>query len=206
MDLQYYGGNTISLSHKGARIVIDDTLSELGAKSIIKPDDIALFTGLHAKVNARLIFDRPGEYEVSEISVIGIPARANMDEEKAKSVTMFKLIIGDASILITGHIHPDLSDSLLETIGVVDVLVLPIGGNGYTLDPVGALKVIRDIEPKIVVPTHYADPALNYPLPQQELPNALKELSMEPKETVSKLKIKLAEMSDATQLVILEKS
>jgi hypothetical protein len=47
---------------------------------------------------------------------------------------------------------------------------------------------------------------LNYPVPQQELANALTELGMEPKETVSKLKLKPGELSDVTQLVILEKS
>ena len=89
---------------------------------------------------------------------------------------------------------------------MVDILVMPVGGNGYTLDPVGGLKLIKAIEPKLVVPTHYADKALNFPVPQQDLSNALKELGMEPKETVAKLKIKLGDLTDVTQLVILEKS
>ena len=206
MDLQYHGGNAISLSYKGARIVIDDNLNELGAKTIIRPDDVALFTNaVHAETQARLVFDKPGEYEVSEISITGIPARAHLEEDKGKSITMFKLMSGDVSMLITGHIHPDLSDAQLEDIGVVDVLVVPVGGNGYTLDPAGALKVIKEIEPKIIVPTHYADPDLKYPVPQQDLASALKELPMEPKEAVPKLKVKAAELSDLTQLVILEK-
>lgn len=206
MDLQYHGANAISLTYKGARIVIDDNLSELGAKAFTKPDDVALFTGRpHPEVKARLVFDRPGEYEVSEISIIGIPTRANVDEDNAQSTTMFKLIAGEVSMLITGHIYPNLSDAQLEAIGVIDVLVVPVGGNGYTIDPVGALKIIKDIEPKLVVPTHYADKELKYPVPQQELSNALKELAMEPKETVTKLKVKPAELSDVTQLVLLEK-
>jgi L-ascorbate metabolism protein UlaG (beta-lactamase superfamily) len=207
VDLQFYGANCLSLTHKGARIVVDDNLVDLGAKSILKSDDVVLFTGPHgAADNARLVFDSPGEYEVSDISVVGIAARAHIDEPGTKNATMFKLIVGDVSMLITGHIYPELSDDQLETIGIIDLLVVPVGGNGYTVDPVGALKLIKDIEPKLVIPTHYADKALHYPVPQQELANALKELAMEPKEAVTKLRLKPAELTDLTQLLILEKS
>ena len=206
MDLQFYGGNCISLTHRGTRIVIDDNLAELGGKSITKPDDVALFTGAHGTAGAaRLTFDGPGEYEVSDTSIIGIPARSHVDEG-GLNTTMFKLIVGEQSVLITGHIHPDLSEGQLEAIGLVDLLFVPVGGNGYTVDPNGALTLIKEIEPKLVVPTHYNDKALKFPVPQQELGNALKELAMEPKETVSKLKLKPAELTDLTQLIIIEKS
>lgn len=206
MDLQFYGANCFSITLKGARIVIDDNLAELGAKGVTKPDDVALFTGPHSGPAAgRLAFDGPGEYEVSDISVIGIAARAHMDEG-GLNATMFKLVAGDTSMLITGHIYPQLSDDQLEEIGVIDLLVVPVGGNGYTVDPVGALKLIKAIEPKLVLPSHYADKSLKFPVPQQELTAALKELGMEPKETVSKLKLKHGELSDITQLVLLEKS
>jgi L-ascorbate metabolism protein UlaG (beta-lactamase superfamily) len=207
MDLQFYGANCIGLAYKGARIVIDDNLADLGAKSVTKPDDAVLFTGPHGAAGlARLTFDSPGEYEVSDVSVVGIAARAHIDGEGTLNATMFKLVAGDVSVLVTGHIYPELTDDELEVVGIVDLLIVPVGGNGYTVDPVGALKLIKDIEPKLVVPTHYADKALKYPVPQQELSNALKELAMEPKETVAKLRLKHGELGDLTQLVILEKS
>lgn len=206
MELQFYGANCLSLGYKGARLVIDDNLADLGAKSVIKDSDVALFTGPHgASEKARLTFDSPGDYEVSDISVVGIPARAHIDES-GLNATMFKLVVGEQSVLVTGHIYPELSEVQLETIGIVDVLVVPVGGSGYTTDPVGALKLIKEIEPKLVIPTHYDDKALKFPVPQLSLAAALKELGMEPKETVSKLKIKPAELADITQLVILEKA
>ena len=206
MELQFFGANCVSVIYKGARIIVDDNLADLGGKNIVKPTDVALFTGPHGASDiARLSFDSPGEYEVSDISVIGIPARAHIDAS-GLNATMFKLVVGEQSVLITGHVYPDLSEQQLEAIGLVDVLVVPVGGNGYTTDPVGALKLIKKIEPKLVVPTHYNDKALKFPVPQQDLANALKELAMEPKETVAKLRYKHAELSDVTQLIILEKS
>jgi L-ascorbate metabolism protein UlaG (beta-lactamase superfamily) len=208
MDLQFYGANCVSLTHKGTRLLIDDNLAELGAKSALKTDDVALFTGaVHNKPEAaRLVFDSPGEYEVGDVSIIGIAARAHTDEAKQMNATMFKLMTGENSALVTGHIYPELSDAQLEAIGMVDVLVVPVGGNGYTVDPVGALKLIKDIEPKLVIPTHYDDKALKYSVPQQSLANVLKELGMEPKEKVAKFKLKPAELTDVAQLVVLERS
>lgn len=206
MDLQFYGANCLSVNHKGARIIIDDNLVELGAKSVTKPDDVALFTSQSQDVNARLIFDSPGEYEVSDISIIGIAAQAHVDEPGTFKNTMFKIVFAEQSLLITGHIDPKLSDKQLEAIGHVDILVVPVGGNGYTVDPAGALQIIKAIEPKLIIPTHYADKTLKFPVPQQELAQVLKELAMEPKETVTKLRLKPNELTDVTQLVIIERS
>lgn len=206
MDLQFYGANCVSVTYKSTRIVIDDNLADLGAKSVTRPDDVVLFTGPRSgTAQARLIFDSPGEYEVSDVSIIGIPARAHVDKDGLKA-TMFKFVVGEHSVLVTGHVYPELNDQQLEAIGMIDVLVVPVGGNGYTLDPVGALKLIKAIEPKLVIPTHYTDKALNYPVPQQDLANALKELGMEPKEMLSKFRLKPTELGDLTQLVVLEKS
>ena len=153
MDLQYYGGNCVVLSTKGVRLVFDDNLAGLGAKTITKAEDVAMFTGAHGTPanEPRLIIDGPGEYEVSGLSIHGIAARAHMDPEGTQTATMYKVMNDESNCLILGHIYPDLSDDQLEAVGTVDVLVIPVGGNGYTLDPTGALQVIKKIEPKIVV-------------------------------------------------------
>lgn len=209
MDIQFYGANCIGLSTKQARLIIDDNLADLGAKSVMREGDIVLFTSAHPDPaqTPKLVIDQPGEYEVSGISVQGIAARSHMDEEKGKSSTMYKIMAEDLSVLVAGHIYPELSDTQLEAIGMVDVLFIPVGGNGYTLDAVGALALIKKIEPKLVIPTHYADAKLNFPVPQQELADALNALAMEPKETTAKLRIKHADLTEAgLQLVVLERA
>lgn len=205
MDIQYHGANCISITTKQARVVIDDNLVDLGKKSIMKKDDILLFTGAHAGTEARLLIDQPGEYEVASVSVYGIPARSHLDEEGARSATMYKLVIDDQNILVVGHIYPDLSDAQLEMIGMIDIMFVPVGGNGYTLDAIGALKLIKKVEPKVVIPTHYAGGSLNYPVPQQLLEEALKQLSMEATEKLSHFKPKPEIFTEGlTKLVILE--
>jgi L-ascorbate metabolism protein UlaG (beta-lactamase superfamily) len=209
MDMQWYGANCVVIGGKQGRVVVDDNLADLGAKSVTKEGDIVLFTGEHLNSgphSPRLLLDQPGEYEVAGISIYGIAARSHMDEEGKMSATMYKVITDDLSILVTGHVYPELSESQLEAIGMVDVMFVPVGGNGYTLDGVGALKLVKKIEPKIVVPTHYEDPKLNFPVPQQPLESALKALAMEPKETIAKLRVKPNELAEGMQLIILERA
>lgn len=207
MDLQFYGANCVTLSLKNTRVVIDDNLADLGGKSVTKAGDVALFTGAHGlpAAGVKLSLDAPGEYEVSDVSITGIPARSHLDEG-GTAATMYKITAGDVTVLVTGHIYPEFTEKQLERIGLVDIMLVPVGGSGYTLDPVGALKVIKAVEPKIVIPTHYADKALKFPVPQVELKAALHDLAMEPQETVAKLRVKPTELSDVTHLIVLEKS
>jgi L-ascorbate metabolism protein UlaG (beta-lactamase superfamily) len=208
MDIQFHGANCISVQTKKARIVIDDNLAELGAKSVTRNGDVVLFTGVHGdpKADTKLLIDHAGEYEVSEVFVYGTALRAHMDEPGKKDATAYRIISGDVRLVVTGHIYPELTDRQLEALGTVDVLVVPVGGNGYTTDPLGALKLIKKIEPKIVVITHYDDSALHFPVPQQTLEQAITGLSMEVKDTVDKLKVKSSDLYEGgTKLVVLNK-
>lgn len=208
MDIQFYGANCFTLSAKGVRVVVDDNLAELGLKSAAKPDDVMLFTGPHAYAgtNARIVIGGPGEYEIAGLSIVGIAARSHLDDPNGQGATMYKIMADDTSYLVTGHIYPDLSDKQLEAIGMVDVMFVPVGGNGFTLDATGAMQVIKKVEPKLVVPTHYADEAIHYAVPEQSLEQALKNMGMEPKEIVAKLRYRPADMTDATQLIVLTRS
>lgn len=203
MEIQFYGANCVRLVTKKAVIVIDDL-----SATVTKNGDIVLFTSQHTspKADVKIVIDQPGEYEVSDASIQGIAARGHMGEADDQSATMYKVIAEDVRVAAVGHVYPELSDEQLEALGTIDVLIIPVGGSGYTLDAIGALKLIKKIEPKIIIPTHYADKAVKYEVPQASLEDALKELSMEPKETVPKLKLKASELlGESNQLIILER-
>lgn len=204
MDIQLHGANCITMGTKQLRITVDDMLADLGGKPVSKSGDVVLFTGAHASSvdGARIVIGQPGEYEVSGVAVYGIAARSHLDEEGNKNAIMYKIVTEDMNILVTGHIYPGLTDHQLESIGMVDVMFVPVGGNGYTLDGAGALGLIKRIDPKLVIPTHYDDGKLTYPVPQQSLDQALKALGMEPKETVEKLRLKPSDLTTATQLIV----
>jgi hypothetical protein len=207
MELQYYGANCLRLSAKKAQIAVDDNLAKLGLKSITKPGDISLRTSREFPEHKDSFFraELPGEYEVSGVVIHGIAARAHMDEEGKQTAVIYTIEADDTKVLVLGHIYPELSEDQLEQIGVVDIAVVPVGGNGYTLDGVGALKVIKQIEPKVVIPTHYDDAKIKYEVPQAPLADAVKGLGMEISETLAKYRIKPSELSDTSRLIVLER-
>lgn len=208
MELTFYGANCVRLTAGKTSVVVDDNLTELGQKAVTKPDDISLRTSqklVPAQKHARFSTDMPGEYEISGIAIKGIAARAHMDEEGAANSVIYTVEAGDIKAVVLGHIYPELSEEQLEAIGMVDIALVPVGNAGYTMDGLGALKVIKQVEPKVVIPTHYADKALKYEVPQTELAEAVKALGMEPAETLAKYKPKQAELTDTTRLIVLER-
>jgi L-ascorbate metabolism protein UlaG (beta-lactamase superfamily) len=206
VELQYFGANCVRISTKKATIVTDDNLAKLGLKTVTKSTDLSIITSNEIPEHpAFFVADMPGEYEVAGVIIHGIAARAHMDEEGKKNAVIYTVASGDLKIAVLGHIYPELSEDQLEQIGMVDAVVVPVGGNGYTLDGVGALKVVKQIEPKVIIPTHYADKAIRYEVPPQELADALKGLAMEPAETADKYKLNPVGLTDTTSLVVLNR-
>lgn len=204
MELEYHGANCIKITNKKNSIVIDDNLAKLGGKPVATAKDIVLATGdTVLSPDARFTIAQPGEYEVADVSVQGVAARSHLDEEGKASATMYRLLVDGVRVVVVGHIYPELSDQQLEDLGTVDILFIPVGGNGYTLDSIGAQRIIKEIEPRVVVPTHYDSSSLNYEVPQAPLEEAVKGLGMEVAETLDSIKMKNFELGEGTRLVVL---
>ena len=197
MDIQFKGGNCLFISVKKNKIVIDDNLKALGLKQVTGAD-ISLHSNTEivpVSDDETFAIDGPGEYEVKEISIKGIAARGHMDKKEEHNATIYRIVAQGIRFVSLGHIYPELSDEDLEAIGVVDVLVLPVGGNGFTMDAEGASKMVKAIEPKIVIPTHYQDKKVKYEVDQQPLDEFLEDLGAQP-ETTDKLSVKSKDLPE----------
>ena len=70
-------------------------------------------------------------------------------------------------------------------------MIVPVGGGGYTLDATGAANIIRNVEPKLVIPVHSGDDTLSYSVPQQSVELFEKEIGADvAADSPDKLKIK----------------
>lgn len=190
-EIEYKGAGTVVVATKKSKLISDPKLSLAGLKDIEPKGMIELATEARFSVgsaDALLQIEGPGEYEVGDFSVRGIPAQRHIDSEGFNS-TIYRIEVADARIALIGNIDPKLSDDQLEAIGVVDVVIIPIGGAGYTLDATAAAQLVRKIDAKAVIPVHYADKALSYEVPQDEFDVFYKELGGTLEE-VDKLKIK----------------
>lgn len=204
-EIEYKGANCVTITTKKTRLVADPKLSIVGLSDISTKDSVELATEERFAVNnpdSILVIDSPGEYGVGDLHISGIAAQRHIDNDKVpKAATVYRVEIGDARIGIIGNIDGKPSDEQLEQLGLLDILILPIGGNGYTLDAKSASDLVHLIDPKIVIPVHYDDPKIKYEVPQNSLQSFISELEA-PVETVAKYKVKQAPFTPESLTVI----
>ncbi|MES2631160.1 MAG: MBL fold metallo-hydrolase [Patescibacteria group bacterium] len=194
-EIEYKGANSVAISTKKGTIITDPKLSLVGLKDVSTKDAIELSTEARFALNsetARLNIEGPGEYGIADFDISGIAAQRHLDSENDPKIsTIYRIEAGEIRVALLGNIYEKLSEQQLEEIGLVDILIIPVGGNGYTLDATGAANITRQIDPKVVVPIHYADPTIKYEVHQDDFEIFAKELGGTIEEA-PKLKLKQA--------------
>ncbi|AHB42332.1 Zn-dependent hydrolase of the beta-lactamase fold-like protein [Candidatus Saccharibacteria bacterium RAAC3_TM7_1] len=192
-ELEYKGGNTMVISTRKSKLITDPKQSVVGLKDIEPKGMVSVATEARFTVHsddALLEVEGPGEYEVGDFSIRGIAAQRHLDDGGALA-TIYRIEVGDVRIALLGNIDPQLSEDQLEALGVVDMIILPVGGSGYTLDATSAAQLVRRIDAKAVIPVHYADKAVKYEVPQDAVEVFIKEFPAAV-ESMDKLKVKSA--------------
>ncbi|HET6622402.1 MAG TPA: MBL fold metallo-hydrolase [Candidatus Saccharimonadales bacterium] len=198
MEIEYKGGNAVVISTKKLDVLIDPKLSQLGLKDVTSKHGCVVATQAEfvpKDTAGSVVIDGPGEYEVDDISINGVAAERMIDHDGSKQSTIYRVATSDVTVAVIGHSSCPLSEQQLETLSVVDIVVVPVGGNGYTLNANQAVEVVRQLEPKVVIPTHYADKAAKYEVPQDELELFTRELAADVQE-LPKLKIKNCQLPE----------
>jgi len=210
-EVEYKGANAVIVTTKKLRVVFDPNLEIVGGKNVSVSNDVEVVTEDRFTVAdsvPRLLFSGPGEYEVGDISLLGIPARRYIDAaDDVKKSTIYKITVGEAKGVIVGNIENKLTDNQLENIGVVDFAILPVGGNGYTLDAIGNIPNFIQLDPKVVIPVHYNDATLRYEVPQDSVDEFVKNLGAPVVEAGSKWKLKkITDLPDNLTVIQISKS
>lgn len=118
--------------------------------------DHANITAVRPLRDQLFTIDGAGEYEVGGILITGV--RTYHDTKKGADLgknTVYVIHLDDITFCHLGDLGHELTSQQLDEIGNVDILFLPVGG-GETIGPATALSVIAQIEPRIVIPMHYA--------------------------------------------------
>ena len=205
MQIQYFGLSSFKITTKEATIITDPFHKDSGLTPPRGAADILILAQKNNKVYSATSgisgqhFDisDPGEYDIKGVTVTGIPLK-----QEDKYVTVFLIESEDIRILNLTHIHEfNMKEDEVESLGDIDILILPVGGNAV-LSASNASKVVNEIEPKIVIPSHYKTKELILDL--DSLDKFVKEMGGK-KEEMEKLSIKKKELQEeGTKLVVLE--
>lgn len=95
----------------------------------------------------------PGEYEIKGIDIQGWQV---LEESTPKFIkTVFAVTWEDMKFVFLGHISKPLPPEVIEEIDGTDVLFVPTGE--HFISPEDAAKLVKQIEPKVVVPAYSKD-------------------------------------------------
>jgi L-ascorbate metabolism protein UlaG (beta-lactamase superfamily) len=165
-DVQYLGHSCFRLRGRDGIVLTDPYDRSVGVEigrptaHIVtvshKHPDHANVAAVKPMREQLFVIDGPGEYEVGGIMIAGV--RTYHDSKKGAELgknIVYVIHMDDVVFCHLGDLGHELTTQQLDEIGNVDVLFIPAGG-GETISPALASSVISQIEPRVVVPMHYA--------------------------------------------------
>lgn len=181
MDIEFIGANCFEIVINKQSFVVDVPTEEIAKKLPKFKNPVVLKTteqGVIVPEENKFKVDGPGEYEVESVSINGVqtPAHTQVHDSEFDSNTAYVLRTGSIKLCVLGHAAAKLSEQVFEAIGAVDILIVPVGGGGYTLDAKSAAKMVKEFDPSIVIPSHYEHKGVNYESPQDDLQKFLDEI------------------------------
>jgi len=166
MDLTWLGHSCFRLRGKDATLLTDPPAPSTGYSLGRPTADIITLSHHHlghdyikAVGGEPQVVDGPGEYEIQQILITGV--QTYHDRERGKRLgrnTAYLITMDDVQICHLGDLGDVLDENAQEALNGADVLLVPVGG-GNALDAERAVEVIAQIEPRLIVPMHYATPA-----------------------------------------------
>ncbi len=141
-----------------------------------------------------IVISGPGEYEAKNVFIKGFASKSNYgltgQGGKDKINTIYSVTLENINICFLGALSDiNLSSDVKESLGDVDILFLPIGGEGV-IDSAQAEKLSVEIEPKIIIPMHYGLSGQGEVGAKDALKKYLKEAGEESVKPTDKLTIK----------------
>lgn len=211
MEITYLGHSSFKLKGKQKTVVTDPYGEKVGKYPKDIEADIVTVSHDHFDHNAidkiknkPFVINGPGEYEVGDVSVIGVSVFHDDKEgaERGRN-TIFVIELDGLRIAHLGDLGHKLTDAQLEEMGAIDVVLVPVGGK-YTIDSKIAKEVSGQIDPWVVIPMHYggAEDGVEGLMGVEEF---LKEMGKTGTLPIPKLLITADRLPVDLQVVVLEK-
>lgn len=214
MDISWLGLSSFYIRAKQTSIVTDPYTSgmvgfkfpKLQAGIVTVSHDHADHNNARAVQGEPHVVRGPGEYEISGVSIFGIPSYHDKTRGELRgSNTIYVLDVDGVRLCHLGDLGHKLDEGQVGEVGQVDILFIPVGGV-YTIDAGEAAEVVSNLEPRVVIPMHYGAQALNQEVfgKLEGVDKFVKELGLEPVGG-GKYSVTEDKLPEEMQVVVLEK-
>jgi len=209
MDINWLGHSCFRIKGNQAVIITDPYSPDIGYSLDKVTANIVTVSHQHqghcyvqgVGAEPKLIIG-PGEYEVNGILII---AMSTFHDEQAGKIrgknTIYLMEVDEMAVCHLGDLGHVLNTEQVEEIGNIDVLLLPVGGVSTINAPMAA-EVVRQLEPKVVVPMHYKTEVLKREL--EPVARFLKEMGVNEADSKPKLSFTKTSLPASTQVFLLD--
>jgi L-ascorbate metabolism protein UlaG (beta-lactamase superfamily) len=166
MIISYHGAQCFKVSFGDTTLAFDPISRASTLKGAKFGADIAFISLNHPDMNGHeqatlgdrepVVISGPGEYEISGIFARGIASVSTYGGVERINTIYMLTFEGMKLCFMGAHGQPDLPQEVKSLSDDIDILFLPIGGNGV-LTPAEAHKLAVKLEPKIIIPMHFGD-------------------------------------------------
>jgi len=168
MVITHHGGQCFKVSFGDFTLVFDPVSKGGTLPGVRFGADIALVSRNHPNMNgvAEVTYggkepfeiSGPGEYEKEGVTIQGFLTKSKYDLGKGQTEamnTIYTVKLEGMTLLHLGALSElTLPHEAREAIDEIDVLFLPVGGDGV-LDAADAAKVATMLQPKVIIPMHW---------------------------------------------------
>ena len=209
MDINWLGHSCFRIKGKESTIITDPCHPSIGYNLANLQADIVTLSHFHPghSYTEAITCDfreikGPGEYELQGTFITGISTFHDADQGKERGKnTVYLLEIDGMTLCHLGDIGHLLTSELIESMGEIDVLFLPVGGVS-TIGATRGAEMVRKLSPKIVIPMHYKTEALTKELESAD--KFLRESGINEIVSQPKLVVNSSNLPPSTRVIVLD--
>jgi L-ascorbate metabolism protein UlaG (beta-lactamase superfamily) len=208
VDLTWLGHACFRLRGRDVTVLTDPPDPKSGHTIAKTPADIVTMShdhpghaSLRSVGGEPVVLRGPGEYEVREALITGLASFHDEERGAARGRnTVFVMRVDGVAVCHLGDLGHAMDEKELETLGDIDVLLVPVTGPEVNLTAAKAADVVHQFEPKIVVPMSFESDGKKTDV----FSRFLQEMGVREVAPVAKLSVTRSNLPAETQVVVLE--
>ena len=211
MEINWHGLSCFRLTERGLAAVVTDPYDhkEVGFEPLKLRGEIVTVSHdapghnfvTSVKGHSRVITG-PGEFEIGGVFITGVQTnKKSKSSTKELRNTLYVFDYDGVTVAHLGDVQRVPSQTEIENLGGVNVVLVPVGGGGG-LNAAKAAEIVSLLEPGFVIPMHYEVPESNLQL--DPINRFIKEMGVGTIEPIPSLKVTRSTVPSEARVVVLE--
>jgi L-ascorbate metabolism protein UlaG (beta-lactamase superfamily) len=203
MEIRWLGSSTFEVRSSVGVVVVDHQGKLPKASELEDENTVFVYSkgdsASHGTNDAIHVLSGPGEYEIGGLSIRGVATPSDDPAISQEINTVYVVDADGLQVAALGNPGHQPSAQSVQQISKVDVLI--INTESQALEPDEMSAVIRNLEPKMVVPSGYDTAAGK---PSASMQRLLTELGVKEFEPTSRLSVTKTGLPDERAVVVLQ--